>query len=70
MRFFGDGYHQEHHSRPQAHWRLPLATRWKDKLVAAGRIVFLPGILGFLPVNRPLLHRSEALTDAQVGPSA
>lgn len=48
---FNDGYHQEHHLRPQAHWsRLPALRR---EMVNAAHVVSpLPALLGFLDRDR------------------
>lgn len=57
---FNDGYHQEHHLCPQAHWRTMPAVRRKfsGELDRAGRIVSpVPAILGVLQRNREQLHR-------------
>lgn len=58
---FNDGYHQEHHLRPLAHWtQMPRVTvEYGDKLNQAERIVSpVPAILGMLHRNRKMLHRS------------
>lgn len=57
---FNDGYHQEHHLRPQAHWStMPIVRReHRDKLDETQRVVSpVPAILGFLHRKRPQLHR-------------
>lgn len=57
---FNDGYHQEHHLRPLAHWRqMPRVTvEYGDKLNQEERIVSpVPAILGMLHRNRKMLHR-------------
>ncbi len=57
---FNDGYHQEHHLRPQAHWRTMPAIRrdHHQSLNQVERVVSpVPAILGFLHRNRPQLHR-------------
>ena len=57
---FNDGYHQEHHLRPQTHWsRLPDVRReFAERLDATRRIISpVPAIIGFLDRRRPLLHR-------------
>lgn len=56
---FNDGYHQEHHLRPLAHWKqMPLVRReYADKLARERIISPVPAILGALHRSRPLLHR-------------
>ena len=56
---FNDGFHQEHHLRPSAHWTtLPEVGR--DELYKVERIVSpFPAIVGFLHLRRKLLHRQE-----------
>lgn len=59
---FNDGYHQEHHLRPRAHWsKLPMVRRaLRDQLGGVERVVSpVPAVLGFLHRNRPLLHRQQ-----------
>jgi fatty acid desaturase len=59
---FNDGYHQEHHLRPLAHWtQMPKVKReHHDKLDQVERIVSpVPAILGVFHRNRQLLHRSR-----------
>ena len=61
---FNDGYHQEHHLRPLAHWtQMPRVTvEYSDKLNHEERIVSpVPAILGALHRNRKLLHRDREL---------
>jgi fatty acid desaturase len=56
---FNDGYHQEHHLRPQAHWSsMPMVRReHREKLDKVERVVSpVPAIFGFLHRNRPQLH--------------
>ena len=68
---FNDGYHQEHHLRPLAHWtQMPRVTReFGDRLNREERIVSpVPAILGMLHRNRKLLHRHRAVL-AQPVPS-
>jgi fatty acid desaturase len=60
---FNDGHHQEHHLRPQAHWRtMPLVRRQHcDELGRTERVISpVPAILGVLHRGRPLLHRRRA----------
>lgn len=60
---FNDGYHQEHHLRPQTHWTgMPTVRREHgDKLDQAERIVSpVPAILGPLHRKRKLLHQRPA----------
>jgi fatty acid desaturase len=57
---FNDGYHQEHHLRPQTHWsRMPAVRReHAAALNNVERIISpVPAILGFLDRKRPLLHQ-------------
>lgn len=57
---FNDGYHQEHHLRPLAHWtQMPRVKReYHDKLQRVDRIISpVPAILGAFHRNRELLHR-------------
>ncbi|ATB38972.1 fatty acid desaturase [Cystobacter fuscus] len=57
---FNDGYHQEHHLRPQAHWSLLPEVRHEltAQLEGAERVISpVPALLGFLHRDRPLLHR-------------
>jgi len=57
---FNDGYHQEHHLRPLAHWtQMPrVRIHYGDKLDRVERIVSpVPAILGALHRRRQLLHR-------------
>jgi fatty acid desaturase len=61
---FNDGYHQEHHLRPFAHWtQMPrVAVQYGDKLNGEERIVSpVPAILGVLHRNRKMLHRHRAV---------
>jgi fatty acid desaturase len=60
---FNDGFHQEHHLSPGAHWsQMPdVRERNRAKLDAQPRIVSpVPAMLGFLDRRRPLLHRAPA----------
>jgi len=66
---FNDGYHQEHHLRPLAHWtHMPrVAVEYSDKLKHEERIVSpVPAILGILHRNRKLLHRHRAVVTPPV----
>ncbi|RSM58020.1 fatty acid desaturase [Actinoplanes sp. ATCC 53533] len=52
---FNDGYHQEHHLRPTAHWtRLrEVAAQYQERLDEAGRVVSpVPPVVGFLDTGR------------------
>jgi fatty acid desaturase len=56
---FNDGYHQEHHLRPQAHWStMPkVRSEHRDQLDQIQRVVSpVPAIVGFLHRTRPKLH--------------
>ena len=58
---FNDGYHQEHHLAPGAHWsKMPeVRRRHQDRFDARPRIISpVPAVLGFLDTGRPLLHRT------------
>jgi fatty acid desaturase len=61
---FNDGYHQEHHLRPQSHWTsMPVVRRAHERELAdVERIVSpVPAIVGFLHRNRKLLHRTATM---------
>ncbi len=69
---FNDGYHQEHHLRPQTHWsRMREVYReHRARLDAAERIVSpVPAMFGFLHRGRPLLHRRRSAPAAPVPPA-
>lgn len=58
---FNDGHHQEHHLRPQAHWRdMPdIRRRHAESLARLPRVVSpVPALFGFLHRNRPRLHHA------------
>jgi fatty acid desaturase len=62
---FNDGYHQEHHLRPLAHWtHMPRVRReCSDKLDQVERIVSpVPALLGVFHLNRKQLHRQRTVT--------
>lgn len=57
---FNDGYHQEHHLQPHAHWRAMPRVRetYRAQLDGVERIVSpVPAIVGFLHRGRAQLHR-------------
>ena len=58
---FNDGYHQEHHLRPLAHWtQMPfVAVEYGDKLNQERIVSPVPAILGMLHRNRKMLHRDR-----------
>jgi fatty acid desaturase len=61
---FNDGFHQEHHLSPGAHWsRMPaVRARHREELDSSDRIVSpVPAMVGFLHRDRPLLHREAVL---------
>lgn len=69
---FNDGYHQEHHLRPLAHWKqMPIVSvDYGDKLNQIERITSpVPAILGILHRNRKLLHRRSTVVAATVSAS-
>lgn len=59
---FNDGYHQEHHISPRAHWsQMPtIRVRFSDRLDCDRVISPVPALLGFLHRTRPQLHRERA----------
>jgi fatty acid desaturase len=62
---FNDGYHQEHHLRPLAHWiHMPKVRReCGDKLDHVERIVSpVPALLGVFHRNRKQLHHQRSVT--------
>jgi len=68
---FNDGYHQEHHLRPQSHWRsMPLVRRqYADELGRAERVISpVPAILGVFHRDRVLLHRRSPAFAVTVAP--
>lgn len=57
---FNDGYHQEHHLRPLAHWTQMhrVKREYNEKLERVERIISpVPAILGAFHRHRKLLHR-------------
>ena len=59
---FNDGFHQEHHVRPKAHWRdLPaVREQFRAELDTRGMVVSpVPAWLGLLDRRRPPLQRSD-----------
>ncbi len=61
---FNDGYHQEHHFRPGAHWsELPwISKRFQHEFDEAGRVVSpVPAMVGFLDRLRPPTPPSRAV---------
>ena len=73
---FNDGYHQEHHLRPQAHWtEMPQVRReFRDKLNEVERIISpVPALLGAFHFRRKQLHRlfaAPGLIDSKASSSA
>jgi fatty acid desaturase len=64
-----EGYHQEHHLRPQAHWtqRPTIRTELAASLDGSGRtIAALPPLLGFLESRRLRTNR-PCFADARIG---
>lgn len=64
---FNDGYHQEHHLSPTAHWsQMPTVREThRARLDAQPRIISpVPAMLGFLHYRRPLLHHATDIRDA------
>jgi fatty acid desaturase len=60
---FNDGYHQEHHLRPQSHWtRMPeVRSKYRSELDEVERIISpVPAILGVFHRSRKQLHRRPA----------
>lgn len=60
---FNDGYHQEHHLRPQSHWsKMPeVRFKYRSELDHVERIISpVPAILGVFHRNRKQLHRRPA----------
>jgi len=60
---FNDGYHQEHHLRPQSHWsKMPeVRFKYRGELDRVERIISpVPAILGVFHRNRKQLHRRPA----------
>jgi fatty acid desaturase len=63
---FNDGYHQEHHLRPQAHWKSMRSVRrnYSEQLNQVERIISpVPAILGVFHRNRKQLHRRFAAAE-------
>jgi fatty acid desaturase len=70
---FNDGYHQEHHLRPLAHWKLMPRVNLdhSEKLNQVERITSpVPAILGIFHRNRRLLHRRSTVVAATVSSAA
>ena len=70
---FNDGYHQEHHLRPFAHWtRMPVVKdECSAKLNEVERIISpVPAILGVLHRRRKLLHRNRPVVVTAVSQPA
>ena len=69
---FNDGYHQEHHLRPQAHWTQLRRVRrdLADELSQADRVISpVPAVLGFLDSGRRRSRRVAARAHEQEPPS-
>ena len=66
---FNDGYHQEHHLSPSAHWsQLPSV---RQSIGSAERIISpVPALVGFLDIRRKMLHRSESTVESIAAPLA
>lgn len=61
---FNDGYHQEHHLRPMAHWtQMPkVRQECSDKLNQVERVISpVPALLGAFHRDRKLLHRKRSV---------
>lgn len=61
---FNDGYHQEHHLSPIAHWsEMPkIRSHYADQLNQTERVISpVPAILGFLHRNRKELQEKAAI---------
>jgi fatty acid desaturase len=64
---FNDGYHQEHHLRPRAHWSQMPAVRGEfgDAWRTRARVISpVPAIVGFLYRGRPRLDRGGIMRPA------
>jgi fatty acid desaturase len=60
---FNDGFHQEHHLRPQSHWsKMPeVRFKYRSELDCVERIISpVPAILGVFHRKRKQLHRRSA----------
>lgn len=60
---FNDGYHQEHHLRPLAHWtQMPHVTvEYSDKLKQERIVSPVPAILGIFHCKRKMLHKPRVV---------